>query len=293
MSTSCYRNRLETINSSDQTPHCASAEASRQMPVDDSVVTKIDKTWCPPWAKSIEQMWKEQLAEASVPKVHQAAQHTQSQEIEAATDSINPVKQQKKVKSPYYKLSVHTGCYEPQWSEGAVFRSAHGPHLQAKSDNVQHSEQGLIFHFGMPAAGGELVAHYTDSARSVTTSEDVNARRCQTGDNSLLNATKLQACTVKHEDKRAWNQTNLTVLCTEGKCQVNMGNILVLFTAPTWGSIKHVAAALSRLGKQKQNQFLNEAHQHFQAQMSKCTISNSWGFSAETVRQFTDVMKEA
>jgi hypothetical protein len=92
-STSCYGNRSETINSSDQTPPCASAEVSRQMPVDDSGVTKVDKTWRPLWAKSVERTWKERSAEASAPKVRRAAQHAQSQEIEAAT-----AKQQKKVR---------------------------------------------------------------------------------------------------------------------------------------------------------------------------------------------------
>ena len=109
--------------------------------------------------------------------MRRAAQHAQSQKIEAAT-----AKQQKKVRSPYYKSSVHTGGYEPQWSEGAVFGSAHGPHPQAKSDDVQHSErgpiyvysdgvqrseQGSIYHFDMPAASGELVARYTDESRSL------------------------------------------------------------------------------------------------------------------------------
>ena len=82
-STSCYGNRSETINSSDQTPPCASAEAGRQESVDGSVVTK----WRPPWAKSVERTWKERSAEASAPKVRRAAQHAQSQEIEAATDA--------------------------------------------------------------------------------------------------------------------------------------------------------------------------------------------------------------
>ena len=134
-------------------------------------------------------------AEASAPEVRRTAQRAQSPEIEAATDDITPVKfvhvmdmdygpvkakQQKKVRSPYFKSSVHTGGYEPQWSEGAVFGSAHGPHPQAKSDDVQHSErgpiyiysddvqhseQGSIYHFDMPAAGGELVARYTDECR--------------------------------------------------------------------------------------------------------------------------------
>ena len=57
--------------------------------------------------------------------------------------------------------------------------------------------------------------------------------------------------------------------------------------------IEHVAAAPSRLGKQQRQAFLNEARQWFQMQMSKCTASNSWGFSAETVGRFTDAMKEA
>ena len=114
-------------------------------------------------------------------------------------------KQQKKVRSPYFKSSVHTGGYEPQWSEGAVFGSAHGPHPQAKSDDVQHSErgpiyvysddvqrseQGSIYHFDMPAAGGDLVARYTDESGSVATSEDVDARRRQTGHSPQLAATK-------------------------------------------------------------------------------------------------------
>ena len=217
------------------------------MSVDDSVVTKVDKTWRPPWTKSVERTWKERSAEASAPKVRRAAQHAQSQEIEAATDAVNPAKQQKKVKSPYYQASVHTGCYEPQWSEGAVFGSAHGPHLQSKSDDVQHSEQGSINHFDIPAVGGELIARYTDSAGSVVTPEDIDARRRQTGDSPQLAATK-QDCEDKHEGERAWNRTDLTVLCTEGTCQVNMGNIPVLFTAPTWGGIEHVAAAPSGLG---------------------------------------------
>ena len=138
-------------------------------------------------------------AEASAPEVRRTAQRAQSPEIEAATDDITPVKfvhvmdmdhdpvkakQQKKVRSPYFKSSVHTGGYEPQWSEGAVFGSAHGPHPQAKSDDVQHSErgpiyiysddvqhseQGSIYHFDMPAAGGDLVARYTDESGSVAT----------------------------------------------------------------------------------------------------------------------------
>ena len=74
-----------------------------------------------------------------------------------------------------------------------------------------------------------------------------------------------------------------------------MGDILVLFMALTWGGIKHVTAAPSRLGRTRQNQFLCEAHLQFRAQMSQCMISNMQaaksasrdlhlGFSAETVR---------
>ena len=172
-------------------------------------------------------------------------------------------KQQKKVRSPYFKSSVHTGGYEPQWSEGAVFGSAHGPHPKAKSDDVQHSErgpiyvysddvqrseQGSIYHFDMPAAGGDLVARYTGESGSVATPEDVDARRRQTGHSPQLAATKPD-WGDKREGERAWNRTDLTVLCTEGRCQVNMGDIPVLFTAPTWGGIEHVAAAPSGLGR--------------------------------------------
>jgi hypothetical protein len=61
---------------------------------------------------------------------------------------------------------------------------------QQQLSKVVVREQGSIYHFDMSAAGGELVARYTDSAGSVTTSEDVDARRRQTGDDSLLNATE-------------------------------------------------------------------------------------------------------
>ena len=125
-------------------------------------------------------------------KVRWAAQHTQHQEIEAVSDAANPAKQQKMVKSLYYQASMHTGCYEPQWSEGAMLGSAHSPHLQSKSDNVQHSKQGLINHFDIPSVSGELIACYTDSAGSITTSEDADTRRCQTGDNpQLIGCNKL------------------------------------------------------------------------------------------------------
>jgi hypothetical protein len=114
----------------------------------------------PPWTKSVERTWKERSAEASAPKVRRAAQHAQSQEIEAATDGINPAKQQKKVKSPYYKSSVHTGGYEPQWSEGAVFGSAHGPHPQAKSDDVKHTTLQDFDHIAFERADMENNTNY-------------------------------------------------------------------------------------------------------------------------------------
>ena len=90
------------------------------------------------------------------------------------------------------------------------------------------------------------------------------------------------------EGERAWNRTDLTVLCTEGRCQVNMGNIPVLFTAPTWGGIEHVAAAPSGLGRQKRNQFLNEARQRFQAQMSKHTTSKAGWTPGVSVQRLSD-----
>jgi hypothetical protein len=83
-----------------------------------------------------------------------------------------------------------------------------------------------------------------------------------------------------------------------------MGDIPVLFTAPTWGGIEHVAAAPSGLGRTKRNHFLREARLQFQTQMSQRTISNvraarsangdsQLGFGAETVGRFADAMKEA
>jgi hypothetical protein len=80
----------------------------------------------------------------------------------------------------------------------------------------------------------------------------------------------------QHGGKKHWNLTDLSVLCTEGRCQVNMGTIPVLLTAPTWDGIKYVAAAPSGLSKQRRNSFLKEASRRFQAQMIKHTASNNW-----------------
>ena len=81
-----------------------------------------------------------------------------------------------------------------------------------------------------------------------------------------------------------------------------MGDIPVLFTAPTWGGIEHSAVAPSGLTRDKRDQFLREARQQFQTQMGQRTSRNvraaksmneDWGFGAETVSRFADAMKEA
>ena len=188
---------------------------------------------------------------------------------------------------------------------GAVFGSAHGPHPQAKSDDVQHSErrpiyvypddvrrseQGSIYHFDMPATGEDPEARYTGESGSVGTPEDVDARRRQTGHNPQLAATKPD-WGDKREGERAWNRSDLTVLCTEGRCQVNMGDIPVLFTAPTWGGIEHVAAAPSGLGRSKRNQFLREARQQFQTQMGQRTSRNVRAAKSMKVRTGVSVQR--
>ena len=200
-----------------------------------------------------------------------------------------------------------------------MFGSAHGPHPEAKSDDVQHNErrpihvypdddrrceQGSFYHFDIPATGENPEARYTGESGSVGTPEDVDARRRQTGHNPRLAATKPD-WGDRREGERAWNRGDLTVLCTEGRCQVNMGDIPVLFTAPTWGGIEHSAVAPSGLTRDKRDQFLREARHQFQTQMGQRTsrkysyvqhnlpMGEDWGFGAETVSRFADAMKEA
>ena len=240
--------------------------------------------WCPasPYYAPNDDPTPSASAEVSTPEVRWTAQGAQSPEIETATDDITPVKvtrvmdtdhdpvkakQQKKVESSYFESP------EPMY-----WARTYRPNPEAKSDDVQHNErrpihvypggdrlceQGSFYHFDIPATGENSEARYTGESGPVGTPEDVDARRRQTGHNLRLAATKPD-WGDRREGERAWNRGDLTVLCTEGRCQVNMGDIPVLFTAPMYGGIEHSALAPSGLTRGKRDQFLREARQQFQ-----------------------------
>ena len=140
-------------------------------------------------------------------------------------------------------------------------------------------------HFDIPAVGGEPVAHYSESAGPVSILGAVDTP--QPGSD-----LEIQAITKQKRELSHWNLADLMVLCMDSKCQVNMGTCLVLLIALTWTGLEYVAAALSRLNKQRRKAFLKEASKQFQAQMLKKTAPKSWGHSEEAVKRFAEAMQE-
>jgi hypothetical protein len=89
---------------------------------------------------------------------------------------------------------------------------------------------------------------------------------------------EIQAIAEQKRESSHWNLADLAVLCTDGKCQVNMGTIPVLLIAPTCADtdgMECVVAAPVGLNKQGRKQFLRESTKKFQTLMVKRTASQN------------------
>ena len=81
------------------------------------------------------------------------------------------------------------------------------------------------------------------------------------------------------QERRDWGLGDLTVQCNKGKCQVNMGDIPVLLIEPNCtdtDGMKCTVTAPGGLSKKKRTDFLKEAVDKFESQMTKQTVSQEW-----------------
>ena len=98
------------------------------------------------------------------------------------------------------------------------------------------------------------------------------------------------------QERRDWGLGDLTVQCNKGKCQVNMGDIPVLLIEPNCtdtDGMKCTVTAPGGLSKKKRTDFLKEAVDKFESQMTKQTVSQEWNHSNEDTERFVAAMKEA
>jgi hypothetical protein len=205
--------------------------------------------------------------------------------------------------SPLMKGS--SGLYGPRVTSpgGAAVVAAPGNAVKGGSKNEQQQVQKersvqqpaknsatlSATHFNIPPVPSSFgpVASYNASAVPAPSSRSIKTAQADP-------RSSVQSGTNKKEEP--WNRCDLTVQCTDGKCQVNMGTLPVLLIAPTCAGtdgMECVVTAPGGLNKQKRTDFLKEASRRFQAQMVKKTASQKWGHSKEDTKRFAAAMLAA